>query len=83
MHAEDVAMTLATAPLGAQLLVTRLRGAPDLTKRLGAFGVRAGAQVAILHRTSGGGRVVAVAGSRIALDRSILDSIDTEAVRDE
>jgi ferrous iron transport protein A len=73
-------LTLASAPLRAPLLVLRLRTDPDLTKRLGAFGVRPGAPVEIVQRTAGGGRILGVAGSRIALDRSILAAIDAEQV---
>ncbi|AKT50162.1 FeoA family protein [Arsenicicoccus sp. oral taxon 190] len=39
-------------------------------RRLAELGLRTGATVEVLHLTAGGGRVVAVAGARIALDRS-------------
>lgn len=80
MNRDPAGLTLASAPLRAPLLVLRLRTQPDLTKRLGAFGVRPGAPVRIMQRASGGGRIVGVAGSRIALDQSILAAIDAERV---
>lgn len=81
MQNRSAPLTLASAPLREALLVVRLRTAPELTKRLGTFGVRPGAHVEILQRATGGGRIVAVAGSRIALDRVILAAIDAEEVR--
>lgn len=51
-------------------------GAPGLdatvTRRLAELGLREGAIVTVLYRTAGGGRIVAVDGARIALDRSTL-----------
>jgi ferrous iron transport protein A len=51
-------------------------GAPQLsvgqTRRLAELGLRAGSRVTVLHRTAGGGRLVAVGQSRIALDRETL-----------
>src|SRR5438094_156278 len=41
---------------------------PLRRRRLAELGLRAGAEVVVLRRTSGGGRIVAVEDSRIALD---------------
>lgn len=51
-----VRLTLVGLPLGAR-------------RRLAELGLRTGATVEVVHRTAGGGRVVGVTGSRIALDR--------------
>lgn len=47
----------------------------DRVLRLAELGIRVGANVQPLHRTSGGGRVVSVAGSRIALDSDTAQQI--------
>ena len=71
-------MTLADAPLGMSLTLMRADGNPELCRRLAALGLRRGAQLSVLHRTAGGGRVVNVAGSRIALDRAMLRRLHAE-----
>lgn len=47
-------------------------------RRLVELGVRVGATVEVQRRTSGGGIVVGVAGSRVALDRASARSITVE-----
>lgn len=51
-------------------------GMPQLpaarARRLAELGLRSGARVTVLHRTAGGGRLVAVGHTRIALDRATL-----------
>lgn len=69
---------LSSAPLGAALTLLRADGTPELCRRLAALGLRRGAQVVVMHDTAGGGRVVQVAGARIALDRSMLDRLFAE-----
>ncbi|GAA1393609.1 FeoA family protein [Luteococcus peritonei] len=71
-------MTLAEAPFGESLTLMRAEGSPDLCRRLAALGLRRGAQLSLVHRTAGGGRVVNVAGSRIALDRGMLQRLHAE-----
>ena len=44
-------------------------------RRLAELGLRPGARIGVLHRTPGGGRIVAVGASRIALDRATLGAI--------
>ncbi len=66
------APSLADVPAGGRATL----GVPDLdpprVRRLAELGLRAGAEVRVLVRTSGGGRVVALGDDRIALDRGIL-----------
>jgi ferrous iron transport protein A len=54
-------------------------GVPQLTapqtRRLAELGLRAGGRVTVLHRTAGGGRLVAVGHTRIALDRQTLTGL--------
>lgn len=71
-------MSLDAAPLGSPLTLVRTEGSPELCRRLAALGIRRGAQVNLVHATSGGGRVLSVAGSRIALDRSMLKRLFVE-----
>lgn len=73
------AASLDQAPRGAALTLLRADGSPELCRRLAALGLRRGAQVTVMHDTAGGGRVVQVAGARIALDRSMLQRLFAEA----
>ncbi|MEL4505240.1 FeoA family protein [Luteococcus sp. H138] len=79
----DNPMSLATAPMGRPLTLLRAEGTPDLCRRLAALGLRRGAQVRLVHRTAGGGRVLHVAGSRIALDKSMLRRLFVEPILTE
>ncbi len=77
-------LTLAGAPARSRLVVVRLRTPADLARRLGTLGVRPGIQVEVLHNASGGGRVIGVAGARLALDRRVLGDIEVrEVIGDE
>jgi ferrous iron transport protein A len=49
-----------------------------LRRRLAELGVRPGEQVVPLHRTSGGGRVLGVGATRLALSRSVLRRVRVE-----
>jgi ferrous iron transport protein A len=73
-----VATSLARAPIGIELRVVRASGPTALTRRLAELGLRDGSHVRCVQRTAGGGRVVDVAGSRIALGRDVLESVLTE-----
>jgi Fe2+ transport system protein FeoA len=53
------------------------------TRRLAELGLRAGARVRVVLRTAGGGRVIAVDESRIALDRQTLRRIPVTHVERE
>lgn len=70
--------TLDRAPLGAPVRVCASDASADLTRRLAELGLRAGAVVRCLQRTAGGGRVVDVAGTRVALGREVLRAVRTE-----
>jgi Fe2+ transport system protein FeoA len=68
-------LTLADVPVGAR---ATLRGSqlPALrTRRLAELGLRPGAEVTVLLRTSGRGRVIALAEDRIALDGRTLHGL--------
>lgn len=69
--------SLASCTLDEQRMLLRADGDPQMRRRLAALGLRRGAQVKLMMRTSGGGGVVSVAGSRIALDRSMLRRLVT------
>jgi ferrous iron transport protein A len=68
--------TLAGAPLGEELVLTTVSVPPTTARRLAELGLRSGAVIEVLRRTAGDGRVVAVAGSRIALDRDTTRSLN-------
>ncbi|HYN66870.1 MAG TPA: FeoA family protein [Ornithinibacter sp.] len=70
-----MATSLARAPIGIELRVIGAVGPTALTRRLSELGLRVGSHVRCVQRTAGGGRIVDVAGSRIALGRDVLDSV--------
>lgn len=70
-------MTLDEAPAGAPVEVLGSR-APSraVTRRLAELGIRPGAVVTIMSRTSGRGAVLAIADDRLAVSREILRGVD-------
>lgn len=74
-----VTITLDRAPLHTPLTLTASQVEPTLARRLAALGLRRGVALAAVGRTTGGGRVVQVAGARIALDRSVMRSLTVTA----
>jgi ferrous iron transport protein A len=76
-----VATSLARAPIGIELRVIGAVGPTALTRRLSELGLRVGSHVRCVQKTAGGGRIVDVAGSRIALGRDVLDSVQTVEAR--
>jgi Fe2+ transport system protein FeoA len=72
-------VTLDDAPLGESALVAATDVDPSLGRRLAELGIRAGQHVTPLHRTSGGGRVLAVGDTRLALARTVLRRIQVSA----
>ncbi len=76
-----VAMTLDRAALAVPVVVRTATGAPDVRRRLGELGLRRGATVTCLRRTSGGGRLLDVAGTRVAVGADVLSAIEIEDVR--
>lgn len=71
-----VSTTLRAALLGRRLVITTL-SVDDVAplRRLAELGLRPGAPVRCVRRTAGGGRIVDVAGSRVALGRDLLERI--------
>ena len=65
-------MTLASAPLHTPLTVVACLTEPTLRSRVSTLGLRGGAHCEIVRQTLGGARVISVAGSRIAMDASML-----------
>jgi ferrous iron transport protein A len=72
-----VATSLARAPIGIELRVIGAVGPTALTRRLSELGLRVGSHVRCVQKTAGGGRIIDVAGSRIALGRDVLDAVQT------
>ena len=64
-------MDWASAPLGTQLTLVGIDDAAN-RRRLATLGLREGATFRLLTRTIGGGRIVLVGGSRIALSRDLV-----------
>lgn len=73
-------MTLQDSPLGAPLRVTGVRLPAAAAFRLTEMGIRLGTFARVTQRAAFGGRVVAVAGSRYALDGGTAALIDVEPV---
>jgi len=71
-------MTLPESPLGAVLRVTGVRLPAADAFRLEEMGIRLGARAQVTQRAAFGGRVIAVAGSRFALDGETAALIDVE-----
>jgi ferrous iron transport protein A len=73
-------MTLPESPLGAELRVTGVRLAAADAFRLNEMGIRLGTLAHVTQHAAFGGRVIAVAGSRYALDGQTAALIDVEPV---
>jgi ferrous iron transport protein A len=73
-------MTLPESPPGAQLRVTGVRLPAADALRLNEMGIRAGTLAHVTQHAAFGGRVIAVAGSRYALDAGTAALIDVEPV---
>lgn len=74
-------MNLPESPLGAELRVTGVRLPAADAFRLHEMGIRLGATAHITQHAAFGGRVIAVAGSRYALDAGTAALIDVERVK--
>ena len=73
-------MTLPESPLGAELRVTGVRLAAADAFRLNEMGVRLGTHTHVTQPAAFGARVIAVAGSRFAIDGETASLIDVELV---
>lgn len=71
-------MQLGAGPANTDLEVTAVTVPDDARLRLREIGVRVGARVRVTQRTAFGGRVIAVAGTRVALDRATAARIEVE-----
>lgn len=71
-------MDLASAPLDTPLTLLGV-AASTSRQRLATLGLREGASFRLLTRTIGGGRIVLVGGSRIALSRDLVRLLRAEA----
>jgi len=71
-------MTLRDGPLGAELRVTAVRLPAAAAFRLHEMGIRPGTRARVTQRAAFGARVIAVAGSRYALDGGTAALIDVE-----
>jgi ferrous iron transport protein A len=74
-------MTLPESPLGAELRVTGVRLPSADALRLSEMGIRIGSIAHVTQHAAFGGRVIAVAGSRYALDGGTAALIDVEPVK--
>ncbi|MCA0330597.1 MAG: ferrous iron transport protein A [Actinobacteria bacterium] len=72
-------MTLDQAPVGAVATIGPIDAAPAMLRRLAELGVRTGEAVTPLHATAGGGRLLAVGDTRVALARDVLRRIEVVA----
>jgi FeoA domain. len=75
-----VATELAKAPLNQQLVLADSRVDQSSRVRLATLGLRLGTSFTLIARTAGGGRVAVVAGTRIALGRTLLGQLSAEVV---
>ena len=71
-------MTLRDGPLGVELHVTGVRLPAAAAFRLHEMGIRLGTRARVTQRAAFGARVIAVAGSRFALDGGTAALIDVE-----
>lgn len=71
-------MTLDDAPAGTAWAVLSVAADPSLVRRLAELGLRSGQVVTPLHRTAGGGRLIAVGDTRVALARAVLRGIEVQ-----
>jgi ferrous iron transport protein A len=72
-------VTLDQAPVGAPATIGSIDAAAPLLRRLAELGVRTGEHVTPLHATAGGGRLLAVGDTRVALARDVLRRIEVVA----
>lgn len=69
-------VSLAEAPLAVPLTLAAVP--PELAIRLRRLGLRRGALLTVLKRSTGGGRVICIAGSRVALGAALLPRLSAE-----
>lgn len=70
-------MTLNQVPVGSIARLVATAAHPG-SRRLAELGLRPGADVRVMRRTSGGGRLLGLGHSRMAVDLATLRSLDVE-----
>ncbi len=73
------ALTLAEAPLATTLTLSVVP--QGQARHLSRLGLRPGAALQVIRRSTGGGRIVSVAGARVALGRGLLAGMQVEVGR--
>lgn len=73
-------VSLDSAPLNTPMTLVAAGGPLEVRRRLSSLGLRPGVTVSLLHRTSGGGRIVSVGIGRVAVAREVLASLLGEVV---
>lgn len=68
-------LPLGGAPLHSPLVLADLALDGKSQRRLVSMGLRAGARLSVLQRLAGGGRVVNVAGARVALGKGVVNGL--------
>ncbi len=71
-------INLASAPLRTPLTLTHAGDDQAVAHRLARLGLRVGVAFSLISRTTGGGRVAVVAGTRIALGKPILTQLQAK-----
>jgi ferrous iron transport protein A len=69
---------LVEVPTGGRAVLGAPQVPPAMARRLAELGLRAGEPVEVLHRTAGGGRLLAVGDTRIAIDRQTARSLPVQ-----
>lgn len=73
------ARTLADLGIGSGAVITHSHAAePRLGRRLAELGLRPGAEIRLLMRTAGGGRMIAVDQARVVVGRELLGQVEVE-----
>jgi ferrous iron transport protein A len=70
-------VTLIQVPVGTTARLADTAGHPS-SRRLAELGIRPGADIRVMRRTSGGGRLIGVGHSRMALDSTTLQALHVE-----
>ena len=73
-------MFLDAAPLDSPLKLKQVNADSHLAKRLAELGLRCGTPIKVALKTSGGGRIIYVNGSRVALGADLVKQMEVEAL---
>lgn len=74
----SVDVQVETAPVGVEFKLLGIDASSDECRVLTALGLRRGCRFVVDRKTSGGGRVLRVNGSRVAVGRDMLTKFVTE-----